>query len=253
MEFPKFTSIPPAQVMYKNQLQEYTQKNVKQLPIYQTVNEGFPHAPKFRAKVLVDGSEYESKSTYPTKKEAEQAVAKIAYECIHNKIDARDISLIYKEPMLCKSILYEFAVKRNLDRPIYNTRYTEGSSIVYICHLVLGGKTYKGELAGSKQMAKQVAAQAAIESLLETDAGMLYEIIMSKNKCHPSMQTRMDTGPSEKMLPKCSGNLQGQKASNERAVACFNTDGIVGSSGSGPKRKTETNNWERNKMRRFGN
>ncbi|KAG5618917.1 hypothetical protein H5410_018741, partial [Solanum commersonii] len=208
--------VPPAQVMYKNQLQEYTQKNVKQLPIYQTVNVGFPHAPKFRAKVLVDGSEYESKSTYPTKKEAEQAVAKIAYECIHNKIDARDISLIYKEPMLCKSILYEFAVKRNLDRPIYNTRYTEGPSSVYICHLVLGGKTYKGELAGSKQMAKQVAAQAAIESLMETDAGMLYEIIMSKNKSHPS-------------------NLQGQKASIERAVACFNTDGIVGSSGSGPK------------------
>ncbi|KAG5618896.1 hypothetical protein H5410_018720 [Solanum commersonii] len=148
--------IPPAQVMYKNQLQEYTQKNVKQLPVYQTVNDGFPHAPKFRAKVLVDGSEYESKSTYPTKKEAEQAVAKIAYECIHNEIEARDISLIYKEPMLCKSILYEFAVKRNLDRP----------SSVYIRHLVLEGKTYKGELAGSKQMAKQVVAQAVIESLL---------------------------------------------------------------------------------------
>uniref|UniRef100_M1D9Y8 Double-stranded RNA binding protein n=1 Tax=Solanum tuberosum TaxID=4113 RepID=M1D9Y8_SOLTU len=89
----KLLLVPPAQVMYKNQLQEYTQKNVKQLSIYETVNEGFPHAPKFRAKVLVDGYEYESKSTYPTKKEAEQAVAKIAYECIHNKIDARDISL----------------------------------------------------------------------------------------------------------------------------------------------------------------
>ncbi|KAH0763010.1 hypothetical protein KY290_019083 [Solanum tuberosum] len=239
--------------MYKNQLQEYTQKNVKQLPIYQTVNEGFPHALKFRAKVLVDGSEYESKSTHPTKKEAEQAVAKIAYECIHKEIDARDISRIYKEPMLCKSVLYEFAVKRNLHRPIYNTRYTERPSSVYICHLVLGGKTYKGEFAGSKQMAKQVVAQAAIESLLETDAGTLYQIIMSKNKSHPSMQTRMDTGSSEKMLPKCSGNLQGKKARIERAIACFNTDGIVGSSGSGPKRKTETNNWERNKMRRFGN
>ncbi|XP_015161742.1 double-stranded RNA-binding protein 4-like [Solanum tuberosum] len=156
---------------------------------------------QFRAKVLVDGSEYESKSTHPTKKEAEQAVAKIAYECIHKEIDARDISRIYKEPMLCKSVLYEFAVKRNLHRPIYNTRYTERPSSVYICHLVLGGKTYKGEFAGSKQMAKQVVAQAAIESLL----GTLYQIIMSKNKSHPSMQTRMDTGSSEKMLPKCSG------------------------------------------------
>uniref|UniRef100_A0A3Q7GJ67 DRBM domain-containing protein n=1 Tax=Solanum lycopersicum TaxID=4081 RepID=A0A3Q7GJ67_SOLLC len=218
MEFPKFTSsIPPAQVMYKNQLQEYTQKNVKQLPIYQTVNEGFPHAPKFRAKVLVNGSEYESKSTYPTKKEAEQAVAKIAYECIHSEMDARDISLIYKEPMLCKSILYEFAVKRNLDRPIYNTRHTEGTSSVYICHLVLGGKTYKGELAGSKQMAKQVAAQSAIESLL----GMYVDSLVF-------------------LYLQC-------------LKTCFNTDGIVGSSGSGPKRKTETNNCGRNKMRRFGN
>lgn len=82
--------------MYKNQLQEYTQKNYKQLPIYQTINEGFQHAPKFRSSVLVDGSTYESKSTYPAKKQAEQAIAKIAYECIHKKIDAKDISLIYK-------------------------------------------------------------------------------------------------------------------------------------------------------------
>ncbi|CAN4086656.1 unnamed protein product [Withania somnifera] len=239
--------------MYKNQLQEYTQKNIKQLPIYQTVNEGFPHAPKFRTRVLVDGSEYESKSTHPTKKQAEQAAAKIAYECIHNKRDAKDFSLIYKEPMLCKSILYEFAVKKNLDRPIYNTRYAEGPSSVYICHLVLGGKTYKGELTGSKKMAKQVAARVAIESLLETDAGTLSQIIMSKNKCQQGIQTKKDTGSSQRILSKCYGNLQGRKASIERAVVYFNTEGIGGNSGGGPKRKPEINNWERNKIRRFGN
>ncbi|KAL3375266.1 hypothetical protein AABB24_006647 [Solanum stoloniferum] len=183
MEFPKFTSIPPAQVMYKNQLQEYTQKNVKQLPIYQTVNEGFPHAPKFRAKVLVDGSEYESKSTYPTKKEAEQAVAKIAYECIHNKIDARDISLIYKSRGIWIGLYITLDIQKGQAQFIFVTWCWEA-------------KSYKGELAGSKQMAKQVVAQAAIESLLETDAGTLYQIIMSKNKSHPSMQTRMDTGSS---------------------------------------------------------
>ncbi|MCD7451757.1 hypothetical protein HAX54_013405 [Datura stramonium] len=235
--------------MYKNQLQEYTQKYAKQLPIYQTVNEGFPHAPKFRSMVLVDGSEYESKSTHPTKKQAEQAAAKVAYECIHKKMDAKYFSLIYREPMLCKSILHEFSVKKNLNRPIYNIRYAEGTNSVYVCHLVFGGRTYKGELAGSKKMAKQVAAQAVIESLL----GTLSQIIMSKNKCPPDIQIRKDTGSSEKMLPKCYGNLQGQKASIERAVVCFNTDGIVGGHGSGPKRKTKTNNCGRKKMRRFGN
>ncbi|KAK6795723.1 hypothetical protein RDI58_009178 [Solanum bulbocastanum] len=82
--------------------------------------------------------------------------------------------------MLCKSILNEFAVKRNLDRLIYNTRYTEGPSSVNICHLVLGGKTYKGELAGSKQMAKQVAAEAAIESLLGMLIHWFFSLAMLK-------------------------------------------------------------------------
>ncbi|KAJ8536044.1 hypothetical protein K7X08_034445 [Anisodus acutangulus] len=158
-----------------------------------------------------------------------------------------------KEPVLCKSILYEFAVKKNLNRPVYYTRYAEGPSSVYICHMVLADKTYKGEVAGSKKMAEQLAARTAIESLLETDAGTLSQIIMSKNNCHPGIQTRKDTGSVEKMLPKCSGNLQGQKASIERAVFCFQTDGTVGNPGRGPKREAETSNWGRNKMRRFGN
>ncbi|XP_059306657.1 double-stranded RNA-binding protein 4-like [Lycium ferocissimum] len=250
MDFPQFI---PTQVMYKNQLQEYTQKLAKPHPIYQTVNEGFPHAPKFRSTVLVDGSKYESGSTHLTKIQAEQAVAKIAYECIQKTIDSKDFSLIYRELLLCKSILYEFAVKKNMNRPIYNTRYAEGPSSVYISHMVLGGRTYKGEVAGSKKMAEQLAARAAIESLLETDAGTLSQIIVSKSNCHPGVQTRKDTGPVEKMLPKCSGNLQGQKASIERTVVCFKTDGTVGNPGSRPKREAETNNWGRNKMRRFGN
>ncbi|CAN4088792.1 unnamed protein product [Withania somnifera] len=210
MEFPKFTSM-----MYKNQLQDYTQKNVKQL---------------IKVFHMPQSSEQGSWLMNPS------------YECIHNKMDAKDFSLIYKEPMLCKSILYEFAVKKNLDRPIYNTRYAEGPSSVYICLMVLGGKTYKGELAGSKKMAKQVAARAAIESLLETDAGTLSQIITSQHKCQQGIQTQKDIG-----------NLQGQKASIERAVVCFNTEGLVGNCGDGSKRKTATNNWGRNKTRRFDN
>ncbi|XP_018626544.3 uncharacterized protein [Nicotiana tomentosiformis] len=132
-------------------------------------------------------------------------------------------------------------------------------------------------------MAEQLAARTAIESLLETDDGTLSQIIKSKDKfhpgiqpkkeagtdekilpncsgnlqgqtykCHPGIQIKNETGSAEKIMPKYSGNLQGQKASIERAVVCFNSDGTVGNPTSGPKRKTETNNWGRNKMKRFG-
>ncbi|XP_070053813.1 uncharacterized protein [Nicotiana tomentosiformis] len=101
-------------------------------------------------------------------------------------------------------------------------------------------------------MAEQLAARTAIESLLETDDGTLSQIIKSKDKFHPGIQPKKEAGTDEKILPNCSGNLQGQKASIERAVVCFNSDGTVGNPTSGPKRKTETNNWGRNKMKRFG-
>ncbi|OIT31878.1 double-stranded rna-binding protein 4 [Nicotiana attenuata] len=277
-----YKKVIPAPVMYKNQLQEYTQKLAKPLPIYHTVNEGFTHAPKFRSTVLVDGSKYESISTHPTKIQAEQAAAKLAYECICKKNDATECSLLYREPLLCKSILYEFAIKKNLRRPIYNPGY-EGASSVFISSVSLGFRTYKGEEAGSKKMAEQVAARAAIESLLETDDGTLSQIIKSKDKfhpgiqpkkeagsdekilpnysgnlqgqkdkCHPGIEIKDEAGSGEKIMPKYPGNLQGQKASIERAVVCFKSDGAVGKPGSGPKRKHETNNWGRNKMKRFG-
>ncbi|KAL2927137.1 Double-stranded RNA-binding protein 4 [Bienertia sinuspersici] len=41
--------------MFKNKLQEYTQKWGLEFPAYRTSNEGFPHAPKFRSTVFVDG------------------------------------------------------------------------------------------------------------------------------------------------------------------------------------------------------
>ncbi|KAM3269402.1 hypothetical protein P3S67_030284 [Capsicum chacoense] len=50
--------VPTVRVMYKNQLQEYTQKLAKQLPSYQTDNEGSPHMPKFRTAILVDVVRY---------------------------------------------------------------------------------------------------------------------------------------------------------------------------------------------------
>ena len=71
--------------MHKNRLQECTHKLNIPLPIYQTVNEGFEHAPQFRATVLVDGAKYTSQKTFSTRKAAEQDVAELALEYISQK------------------------------------------------------------------------------------------------------------------------------------------------------------------------
>lgn len=71
--------------MYKNKLQEYTQKSGSLLPVYNNVNEGFPHAPKFRSSVIIDKTKFTSQSTHTDRKAAEQDVAKVAYETIVKK------------------------------------------------------------------------------------------------------------------------------------------------------------------------
>ncbi|XP_049367387.1 double-stranded RNA-binding protein 4-like [Solanum verrucosum] len=208
--------------IYKNQLQEYTQKVGKRLPIYQSFNEGSENFPRHRAKVLVDGVEYTSKLTHSTKKQAEQEVAKIAYESIfHEETEVVSFPFLYKDPTLCKSILNEFAIKKKM-KPTYNMgSQAKGKSPAFICHLTFGGKTYIGEEAGNKKLAEHLAARTAIESLLETNADTLSPIIMSKVN-------------SDDYLPKCSGNLQGESSSRHKRNANINNEG-------------------RNKKRRFGN
>ncbi|GMH30191.1 hypothetical protein Nepgr_032034 [Nepenthes gracilis] len=90
---------------YKNRLQEYTHRACMQLPVYQTMNERFPHAPKFRSAVLVDGETYTSPNTFSHRKAAEQDAAKHALEGIATKIRDKGCSLICEDTTFCKSIL----------------------------------------------------------------------------------------------------------------------------------------------------
>jgi len=71
--------------MYKNRLQEFTSRSGIANPVYQTVNEGQPHMPKFRSTVWVAGISYSSQSTFPQKKAAEQEASRIALEIIIQK------------------------------------------------------------------------------------------------------------------------------------------------------------------------
>jgi hypothetical protein len=68
----------PNNLMYKNRLQEYTQKSSLQLPVYQTFNEGHAHMPRFRSTVWVDGAQNTSQKTSLHRKADEQDVANLA-------------------------------------------------------------------------------------------------------------------------------------------------------------------------------
>ncbi|EPS64426.1 hypothetical protein M569_10356, partial [Genlisea aurea] len=68
--------------VYKNLLQQYAQKKALGLPIYSSETEGPPHAPRFRSKVCVDGKTFGTQEFFSTLKEAEQAVAKVAYHAL---------------------------------------------------------------------------------------------------------------------------------------------------------------------------
>nr|XP_010924868.1 double-stranded RNA-binding protein 4 isoform X3 [Elaeis guineensis] len=161
----------PEQFMHKNRLQEYAQRSSIPLPIYQTVNEGHPHAPQFRSTVLIDGVTFISSRTFPHRKEAEQDVAKLALEGISRKIKDEGIPLIHADTTFCKSILHEYAVKMSVEKPTYTTSQLKRVLLPsFISSLVFDGKTYTGAAGRSKKEAEQIAARAVIQSILGQQA-----------------------------------------------------------------------------------
>ncbi|KAI7985169.1 Double-stranded RNA-binding protein 4 [Camellia lanceoleosa] len=246
---PQSKTFMPDRLMHKNRLQEYTQKSALQLPVYQTINEGFPHAPKFRSTVLVNGEKYTSVHTFSQRKEAEQEVAKYALERAMKREEVEVFPLIHQEEILfCKSILHEFAAKMNLKIPKYTTSHAQGLQLVYVSSLVFDGKTFTGEVAGSKKVAEQLAARASIQSLLGSDSGtVLRQIIKAKGKHTASLQIANDST----FLPitvKQENSSQQLTDILHSDVGCFSEDTIIDSSYI-RKRRLEISNWEQKKMR----
>ncbi|KAK9951094.1 hypothetical protein M0R45_006554 [Rubus argutus] len=162
------------QLVYKSRLVEYTQRSRIELPVYCTVNEGLPHIPKFRSSVLVNGTTYNSPNTFSLRKAAEQDAAKIAMADIEQKInEAVTRCLIYEDRVFCKAVLNEYAVKRSIERPSYNTVKPEGLIPIFRSTLVFNGVAYTGDTGSNKKEAEQLVAHAAILSLMDASVGML--------------------------------------------------------------------------------
>lgn len=74
--------------------------------------------------------------------------------------------VIFQDTVFCKTILNEFALKMNLDKPTFNTVQPEGLLPDFISTSVFNGVCYTGTHGRNKKEAEQLAARAVIISLL---------------------------------------------------------------------------------------
>ncbi|KAL6993965.1 hypothetical protein U1Q18_012075 [Sarracenia purpurea var. burkii] len=196
--------IIPEHLLCKNRLQEYTQRTGIPLPVYQTINEGVQHAPRFRSTVFVDGVYFTSPNTYANRKAAEQDVATIALAGVSQKIKEDGYRLIREDTVFCKSIINEYAVKMNLEKPTYHTVQSGALLPVFRSSLVFNGVTYSGEPGRNKKEAEQLAARAVILSILDnSDSGtVIPEIIKSKVKLYVALHKVKDLqNPQNEITP----------------------------------------------------
>ncbi|KAL7190779.1 hypothetical protein ACSBR2_022957 [Camellia fascicularis] len=184
----------PDHLMYKNRLQEYTQRSAIDLPVYNTIKVEGQNPPRFRSTVLVNGANYTSPCTFSNRKAAEQDVAKIALDGTAQKIKYEVCRLIREDTVFCKSILNEYAVKTNLEKPTYNTIQPGGLLPVFVSSLIFNGVMYTGEAGRNKKEAEQLAARAVILSVLgNSDPGtVIFEIIKSKFRLYAALHKVKD-------------------------------------------------------------
>ncbi|XP_075501412.1 uncharacterized protein LOC142539683 isoform X2 [Primulina tabacum] len=178
----------------KSRLQEYAQRACAQLPVYQTLNEGPPHALQFRSQVLVDGIWYTSPNTFSSRKVAEHDAAKHAFIGLLEKLKAEGRSLILEDLHFCKAILNEYAVKMNMKIPTYVTNESKAHVPIFVSSLQLNGVTFSGDAARTKKEAEQLAARSAILSILVSEAGTTMSVIVkSKFKFHNALKLAKDS------------------------------------------------------------
>ncbi|KAL8523316.1 hypothetical protein ACS0TY_013332 [Phlomoides rotata] len=156
LRFPSFPGKSWARLsMYKNLLQQYAQKEDLGFPVYSTEAQGPPHDRRFKSRVCVAGKSYETTEFFPTLKEAEQAVAKVACQALF-------VDVIQEDEGLYKNLLQEFAQKKGLRCPSYETVSSGMSHMpVFVSVVAVGTNTFRGAEAKTKKQAELNAAKVA--------------------------------------------------------------------------------------------
>ncbi|KAL6521247.1 HLA class II histocompatibility antigen, DR beta 4 chain [Orobanche gracilis] len=177
--------------MYKNQLQQFAQKKNFGLPKYTTEADGPPHARRYKSSVSLNGKSYETGEFFPTMKEAEQAVAKVACQML-------SVDVIQEDGGLYKSLLQALAQKRGLLPPSYATVKLGLSHRPLFSSIVeLGGHEYRGAESKTKKQAEMNAAKAAYCALMESLPSTEYSSISSVSECDVADSVSQNIQPSE--------------------------------------------------------
>ncbi|XP_020963860.1 double-stranded RNA-binding protein 4-like [Arachis ipaensis] len=130
--------------LYKNQLQNYAQKQNLPLPVYTSEWEGPPHAMRFKCKVTLDGQTYECPTAFSKLKDAEHAAAEVALLSLLRGgfQEIQDNSVLYK------NLLQELVQKEGFSLPSYNTeRSGEAHIPTFISYVEVEGKVFTGQEA----------------------------------------------------------------------------------------------------------
>ncbi|KAJ0266243.1 Double-stranded RNA-binding domain-containing protein [Hirschfeldia incana] len=167
-------------MMYKSDLNSYCRRTNIPLPVYDT---------RFACTVTVGGKTFTSSSTFTDRISAEQDAAKVALQHLLNDDTSPPTStnlrfylrkLVCQHKARCKMILNEFIDKTKMECA-YETVQVEKAH-VFVSSLVLNGTYYRGECGKNKKEAEQLAALAAILSLLDDPiyGTQISEVIKSK-------------------------------------------------------------------------
>ncbi|XP_054800404.1 double-stranded RNA-binding protein 4-like isoform X7 [Prosopis cineraria] len=174
------SSVIDMQRLYKNQLQNYSQKRNLNLPEYSTEREGPPHASRFKCKVTIDGQTFESPQFFPTLKDAEHAAAKVALMSLQVAGAQEDDIGLYK------NLLQELIQKEGLRLPVYSTTKSgEAHMPTFVSNVEIEGVLYTGQEAKTKKQAEMSAAKVAYTNLKERKATDCAAEVKSYHTAHP--------------------------------------------------------------------
>ncbi|XP_044977202.1 double-stranded RNA-binding protein 1-like [Hordeum vulgare subsp. vulgare] len=189
--FERLSALPPppppqseTQLPYKSQLQVYAQKRHKDLPSYDTIRNGPPHAPLFRSTVTIDGRTFESPQDYHTTKEAEFAAARVALMSLSQEANPSEQMLVGSASCISlpgiqinhKLQLQIYAQKRGKQLPKYR-RTQEGPSHapLFKSTVTIDGQTFESpQYCQTIKESENAAANLALMSLTQEVQGMQY-------------------------------------------------------------------------------
>ncbi|XP_076909235.1 uncharacterized protein LOC143566396 [Bidens hawaiensis] len=98
----------------------------------------------------------------------------------------------------------EYAAKKNIGKPVYETSQPEASLIVFRSNLVFNGDTYPGDGAKSKKEAEQLVARSVIIRFLASESGTdMADIVNSKFRQYQQI-SNVHIGSNAVVLPQPS-------------------------------------------------